>query len=294
MSNPYYSDTPMVAGVVARAEDVNRELTALEVGFDRVYDAVAALETAVASLGGGTSANFDARWLVALTGGATAYVGTPNPAPSAFYDGMFYFVEPNVTNTGAVTLNINSLGAKSIVNADGSALAAGQFLSGSRYLVQYRAASGGSWQLVSQLSGVLSSRAAFSAHKNGTNQGSVADATWTKVTHGTEGFDVTGAYNTTTSTFTCAKAGKYCFVAAVDYDAIGDGKDIFSGIYKNGALANSVRGRSPGSDDTGVICVAVLSLAVNDTVNHYSRQETGSTKTINGTVSATYFMGFEV
>lgn len=44
-------------------------------------------------------------------------------------------------NTGAVTINLNSLGAKSIVEPDGTALAAGRLVAGIDYLIQYNGTS---------------------------------------------------------------------------------------------------------------------------------------------------------
>lgn len=64
------------------------------------------------------------------TGTATALVLTFTQAPAAYSKGERIAFFPNVTNTGAITLNINGLGAKSIVKSDGTALTAGDVASG--------------------------------------------------------------------------------------------------------------------------------------------------------------------
>ena len=73
----------------------------------------------------------------AETGAANAYVITPTPVISAYVAGQIYeFIATNA-NTGASTLNVNSLGAKSILNQAGGALIANQILAGSVVSVVY-------------------------------------------------------------------------------------------------------------------------------------------------------------
>lgn len=72
------------------------------------------------------------------TGGSSnAYTLTPNRTISAYADGDTFLIEANHTNTGAATLNVSALGAKSIVTVGGSALGAGEITSGGRYFVSY-------------------------------------------------------------------------------------------------------------------------------------------------------------
>lgn len=61
----------------------------------------------------------------AASGGPTAYTATLSPAPPELKAGMRFEIQINVTNTGAATLNVNALGAKTIVGRDGQALEAG-------------------------------------------------------------------------------------------------------------------------------------------------------------------------
>lgn len=70
------------------------------------------------------------------TGGtSTAYTVTFSPVPTTYTTGPF-FINFNATNTGAATLNPNSLGAKTI-QYQGNALVAGQIITGTTYVVIY-------------------------------------------------------------------------------------------------------------------------------------------------------------
>lgn len=71
------------------------------------------------------------------TGTAIALVLTFAVAPAALVKGARYAFFVSQTNTGAMTLNINGLGAKSILQQDGAALKAGQIVSGSAICVIY-------------------------------------------------------------------------------------------------------------------------------------------------------------
>lgn len=67
---------------------------------------------------------------VVTTGSANAYVAA-TPALAAYAAGNFLRIKANFTNTGAATINVNSLGAKSIKKDDGAtALSANDIISG--------------------------------------------------------------------------------------------------------------------------------------------------------------------
>lgn len=72
------------------------------------------------------------------TGTGAAYVLTFQAAPSGYSKGIVYRFWSHISNTGAATLNVNSLGAKAIVSpVDGAALTAGQIVSGKMVEVVY-------------------------------------------------------------------------------------------------------------------------------------------------------------
>ena len=78
---------------------------------------------------------------VASTGTANTYVINPSPAISAYGEGQGFVVKINVDNTGASTINVNSKGAKPIVNAKGNPLPAGTLKANSVYSMRYNGTS---------------------------------------------------------------------------------------------------------------------------------------------------------
>ncbi|RCX13273.1 hypothetical protein DFR58_11891 [Anaerobacterium chartisolvens] len=71
------------------------------------------------------------------TGSANAYLASLNPAPAEYASGMGIAVKINVINTGASTINVDGLGAKSILDSKGNAMTAGKLKSGSIYSLKY-------------------------------------------------------------------------------------------------------------------------------------------------------------
>jgi len=73
------------------------------------------------------------------SGGANAYVVTfpTGVIPSSYTAGLTVVMKVANANTGASTLNVNSLGTKNILNPDASSLSNGQLASGSLVMVVY-------------------------------------------------------------------------------------------------------------------------------------------------------------
>lgn len=71
-------------------------------------------------------------------GSANTYtISLTTTAPSAYVKYMQVLFEVVATNTGASTLNVAGLGAKSLVNSDGSALAPNQLVAGQMAMAMY-------------------------------------------------------------------------------------------------------------------------------------------------------------
>jgi hypothetical protein len=96
-------------------------------------------------LGAGTNATDSAQYgqlqagatTIATVTGTDTLTGSLTPAIAAYATGnLFSFVAAN-TNTGAATINLNSLGAKSITKQGTTALSAGDIVSGRLYLIEY-------------------------------------------------------------------------------------------------------------------------------------------------------------
>ncbi len=84
----------------------------------------------------------------ATTGSADAYSFAAAQTLSSLYDGLIVCVEIHATNTGVSTLNIDSIGTKSIKKHGDEPLAAGDLTATFKYLVVY---DGTQFQLLSQL-----------------------------------------------------------------------------------------------------------------------------------------------
>lgn len=74
----------------------------------------------------------------AVATGTDTYVATLSPVPTAYATGNSYWIKiPNTNTVTNPTLNINSLGAKTIKGANGVALPIGQFVAGGNYQFVY-------------------------------------------------------------------------------------------------------------------------------------------------------------
>jgi hypothetical protein len=82
------------------------------------------------------------------SGGSDAYAITLSPAPTAYATGQVLLFKANTINTGAATLNVNGLGAKTIVKNFNQTLADGDIQAGQFVAVQY---DGTDLQMLSQL-----------------------------------------------------------------------------------------------------------------------------------------------
>lgn len=67
------------------------------------------------------------------TGAANVYAVTCPQTLSAYYPGLWIRAKANFTNSGAATMNFNSLGAKALVKENGAALVSGDIVSGVIY-----------------------------------------------------------------------------------------------------------------------------------------------------------------
>jgi len=76
------------------------------------------------------------------TGAANAYVVTLSPAPASYTDGMYVAFKATNPNSAASTIDVNGLGAKSIVDNDNAALVANAILDNASYLLQYNSTFG--------------------------------------------------------------------------------------------------------------------------------------------------------
>lgn len=99
----------------------------------------------ITGLGAGTVATDAAQYgqlqanatTIATVTGTDTLTGSLSPALAAYATGNLFTFVASGTNTGAVTINLNSLGAKSITKSGTTALAANDIVSGQVYLIEY-------------------------------------------------------------------------------------------------------------------------------------------------------------
>lgn len=100
-----------------------------------VFDIVGATNAAVAAAGALLSP-FDTNQFASSSSAANTYASTLSPAPTAYVRGMEVAIDFVNANTGAATINLNGLGAKTI-QCNGNALAAGQIAAGMTASLRY-------------------------------------------------------------------------------------------------------------------------------------------------------------
>lgn len=117
----------------------------------------------------------------ASTTGNDTYVVTLSPVPTSLVNGMMIMFKPDTANTGAATLNVNSLGALSIVTGLNTALVTGDILANQVCVVVYNSTST-VWQLLNPASSYLFTP----VYKNGNFSKDMSTTTTTTITHGFE------------------------------------------------------------------------------------------------------------
>jgi hypothetical protein len=129
MSNDYFvfDSGRMVPGEPALAEDVNAAFDAVEAGFDLIKSPDAMM--------------FGLSNYAVATGTANTYA-IPIEDAVAYEDGMEVIFKAPASNTGASTVNVNSLGAKNLRASDGSVLVLGDIQNGKIYSARYNATVG--------------------------------------------------------------------------------------------------------------------------------------------------------
>lgn len=80
---------------------------------------------------------FDAVEGIQTAGTSNAYTLTVAQTLSAYAEGQLFLFEADRANTGAVTLNVNALGAVAVVDTYGNALVADDIVVGGRYMAQH-------------------------------------------------------------------------------------------------------------------------------------------------------------
>ena len=110
MSNTYYVFSPaFIPGQKVRSDEVNSQYSAIETGFDLMPTDNTAISRGTTFLG-------------VDSGTANAIVITLTDIRTSYQDGDQISWKATNTNTGAATIDIDSVGAVTLVGADGTAL----------------------------------------------------------------------------------------------------------------------------------------------------------------------------
>jgi hypothetical protein len=231
----------------------------------------------ITGLGAGSAATDAAQYgqlqagatTIATVTGTDTLTGSLTPAIAAYATGnLFSFVAAN-TNTGAVTINLNSLGAKSITKQGSTALAAGDITSGQIYLIEY---DGTRFQLVNApgFTGIL-----------GIANGGTG-TTGTTVNLTVDGTDAVGFRNIPQN----AQTGNYTMVLADSgkhiYHATAAGAATYT-IPANGSVAYPI-----GTAITFVnMSTTSISIAITTDTMYLAKDGTTGTRTLANYGSAT-------
>lgn len=141
--------------------------------------------------------------------GTNTITGNAAVAPTGYVTGMRFKFIPANTNTGATTINVNSLGAKSIFQS-GAALVGGELRQNIPVDIEY---DGTQFHIIGPFSGGnLPGLPAFLAASAGVTD-VTGDSTSYTVAWGTEIYDQGG--NFASNTFTAPVAGKYHFDVSI-------------------------------------------------------------------------------
>lgn len=175
--------------------------------------------------------------------GNDTYVVTLSPVPTSLVNGMHIFVKVDVGNTGAATLNVNSLGALAIVTGVSTALVTGDMLANGIYELIYNS-TGTVWQLVNPASAIL----VATTYTNGTTTKDAADASTTQnIAHG------------------LGRIPKKVKITALNFIVIGGGalgpETYNATTVYNGTTQSSVSGYKTGSNAVTVATTFTLNSA---------------------------------
>ena len=207
------------------------------------------------------------------TAGTNTITATAAYSMSAYTAGQRFVFIPANTNTGATTININSIGAKNVF-AWGAACVGGELVANLPTEVIY---DGTQFHCVTPQLNLPKYSVSRSA-----NQTAIATGTFTKVQFNSEAYDTHSWYdNATNFRFAPLRAGKYQITASVDWVSMGDQATIQTLVYKNGSLTALNEVGASGTAAIACQCVATLSMnGTTDYIEVYCLQNSGVNRDI--------------
>jgi len=220
------------------------------------------------------------------TGTGDAYEIAVILVPPTYTAGQELSFVASEANTGACSLNVNALGAKSIKLADGTDPYNNAIVANMIVYVKY---DGTNYQLMNPRVSYI--KPSFSVHKNGVSQTSVGTSLEI-ITWSTEEFDTNN--NFASNRFTPTVAGKYLLSASLYFSVnlLGDSLDV--AIYKNGALYKR-RLFTTSNANSKLMTVTAIADA-NGTSDYFEifGANITSADTVQGAATNTYWSGCKV
>lgn len=213
-------------------------------------------------------------------GGDDTYAVTLDPVPAAYYAGMEVNFKPTTANTGACTLDVNSLGAKTIKKSVSSDLATGDILAGQMVKVIY---DGTNFQLVSATPGDV----IFAMQRNSSAQ-SIANATTVKILTNTADKTVGNINNdTVNSKIIINKAGFYFLTLYMGFGDNINGSFRIPSFRLNGAgVLDIYIAKTTVSGGIRLTVTHYVQLAVNDYIDIAGYQDSGAALNV---IAGAYF-----
>ncbi len=225
-------------------------------------------------------------------------------------DGLMLMFRAVDTNTGAMTLDVDTHGAVAIVDQKGNALAAGAIQDNALVTVAYSSHTS-KWILVSPpgllpvtLGGTGASTAAaartalgaassaaaarFHAHKNGTDQTISGTSNPTKVTFPTEDFDIDGLFASSAWT---PPAGPVLLAARLGLNNVSSASRDTINIYKDGVALVTEERRLPSSSSYGLSITAIDIADGANVYEIYVSSSDSTSYTVRGLSTWTTFSG---
>lgn len=153
------------ASLIATPAGIAASIYGLQLPSSAQKDGLAATTTPATTNKYVTQKDFQkgAENFAADAGANDTYVITLSPVPAAYANGMVFRFKANTVNTGAATLNVNSLGAKAIVKNYNVVLADGDIKANQIVEVQYDSV-GDNFQLLSPVSNSITASSGTTTH----------------------------------------------------------------------------------------------------------------------------------
>ncbi|MBY4946993.1 hypothetical protein K6V92_10220 [Cupriavidus respiraculi] len=217
-------------------------------------------------------------FLLTSVAGSNTVTATCQVPFTAYTNGLTVRFVPAATNTGAVTLNINGIGAKAITKRGATALVPGDLVAGAVYEVTY---DGTQFQLAGEANRVYARVIADTPAAQ-----SVVNNTLVPILNWTERLDTTASFNPANGVFTAPRAGQYMVtgIFRIVTAAFPANTGLAAILTKNGTQHRSaglVTAAAGAWSTQSAQLSCLVDLAQGDTIVLNAFQNSGATTTIS-------------